>query len=475
MARAAGLAARKPTGDASQPWMKFHNWDEEENTSPTQPVSITSTAQPAAADDDAEASGTSNRRVFKGVQLKPAAAGNPKHGHCTALPAVNALCHARGAGDYCQLESWEVRQTSESLKGHSILTLSEQVCLGTQRSVCPSMKSRLTAKYFSKRDCSNTTSDHEYPHPTTHDYPIKRDVDSRDAKILALSQHDRTSTVEAAHAACIARKRRFTAAAFIQESDGNCSRTEPSYNTGRSIRRRLNFNADHKEAEPESMAPPGASGVGYGGVQAASETNGAMSPSSDKSGPEGFPELSSLSSNCSTPTSSLPCQHVAAVVAGVVNEIVRRADAPKLYILTDFFEDIYRSLGPSCETAENNCHTNQTQASRTGADSETPHISPKTAGRWIQALRVYHNTDLWAPTGFDNDSNFERNEVWVSMERVLLPIDQGTMFRRRTIDFSTASPPCHNYVCHSMIKPHSRYVFAEVLLLLRFALYSGTC
>ena len=70
------------------------------------------------------------------------------------------------------------------------------------------------------------------------------------------------------------------------------------------------------------------------------------------------------------------------------------------------------------------------------------------------------------------------------MESVRLPLDGGTMLRRRTIDFSTSrcgfffrfcgvdedsfaflsiylgrilcSPPCHNYACHSMIKPHSR-------------------
>ena len=146
------------------------------------------------------------------------------------------------------------------------------------------------------------------------------------------------------------------------------------------------------------------------------------------------------------------------MLAGILSEIERRADAPKLYILTDFFEEDTAEEGGD-DASESHSQGQAPAVVPEAQQAAAPPLSSSKGDgvrRWVQALRVYHNTDLWAPAGFDNDSNFERNEVWVSMECVLLPIDNGTRLRRRTIDFSTASPPCHNYVCHSMIKPHSR-------------------
>ena len=443
-AQAAASAARKPKGDASQPWLKFHEWAEEELPDTSHPGSASAADQPISLGWQrispsalvGDASIASYRRLFKGLHLTPVAAADAEHGVCVVFPAVNALCHARGAGDYCQLESWEIRLTAESLQSHSILPPAEQICLGMQRTVGAATKSRLLAKYFGDKSSHCTTSSADAgPVDTTSPACVRssRDTDGRVAKILALSCHDRTSTVEAAHAARIARKRRGVA-----HQDFGSKR--PSLDTAsRSIRRTLDFELDQI-------------------VETAASTAAA--------------------STSAPTTTSLPIpssQDIVAVVDGIVNEIERRWDAPKLYILTDFFEDVCIPAQTACvaeagcagaavsgSSPVGECHNNQdTMHAATG--SVLVAAEPASgARRWIQALRVYHNTDLWAPAGFDNDSNFERNEVWVSMERVLLPIDQNTVLRRRTIDFSTASPPCNNYVCHSMIKPHSRYTGIDV-------------
>eukprot|EP01044_Picomonas_judraskeda_P002663 COSAG03_NODE_198_length_10790_cov_17.850996_1_plen_698_part_00 len=431
-AQAAASAARKPKGDASQPWLQFHKWAEEELPDKSPPGSATARDQPVGLGNT---SMVSYRRLFKGLQLTPVAAGDAEHGVCAVFPAVNALCHARGAGDYCQLESWEIRLTAESLESHSILPESEQICLGRQRRVGPATRFRLLAKYFGDRSSECATSSADTGPVETSDPVCVRagcDTDGRAGKILALSQHDRTSTVEAAHAARIARKRRAVAHQGVGSK-------RPSVDTAsRSIRRTLDFELDQIVATPVSTA----------------------------------------ATDTADPTStSLPirlCQDIVAVMDGILDEIERRWYAPKLYILTDFFEDVsvpaqkasvatadYAGTAVSGSSSVPECHCNQdtthAASGTVGAAPASGVAHPTIARRWIQALRVYHNTDLWAPAGFDNDSNFERNEVWVSMERVLLPIDQDTVLRRRTIDFSTASPPCNNYVCHSMIKPHSRY------------------
>lgn len=455
-----GPAARKPTGDAAQPWMKFHAWGEEELPDAVQPASATSVDQPATSGEDG--SSCSNRRVFKGCKLTPVSTADSVHDEYTAFPAVNALCHARGAGDYCQLESWEVIPTAESVNSHSILPVSEQTCLGMQRSVGPETKSRLTAKYFGNQKLSSGTSLSTGPNleltSVAGSLQAGSNAENRTAKILALSQHDRTLTTEAIHASRIAQKRRAAAALSISSSN---SRFDGS---SRSVRRRLDFETDLVEA-------PAGSETACEDQKAVSEIT-AQSESSDVPADElSCVPLPYTQCTGASTAASLPTPVVAEVVAGIVDEIERRANAPKLYILTDFFEDVSTTQptpGASAETvvpSNVDCHVDKSEAhvARTAIDTETDAaaIGTQTVRRWVQALRVYHNTDLWAPPGFDNDSNFERNEVWVSMERVLLPIDQGTTLRRRTIDFSTASPPCHNYVCHSMIKPHSRCASLE--------------
>lgn len=438
-AQKAGPAARKPKGDASQPWMKFHKWAEEELPGPTQP-----TDQPASS--DSETSNGSNRRVFKGLQLAPATASDAEHGVCTAFPAVNALCHARGAGDYCQLESWEVCPTAESLQSHRVSPISEQVCLGMQRRVGPATKSRLMAKYFNDQTsgCGATSAaDQEY---------LQADCDAagRVAKVLALSQHERTSKIEAAHARRIAQKRHTDFFREVGGPDASCDATNQS------IRRKLNFDIDQTSAPAPAVAT----------CQNQETSTETTAQSAIDTPAVSCPAPFCIGTPAATTLPIPPCRDVTAAVTSIVNEIERRAAAPKLYILTDFFEDIsvqpqpisVRAAGCAGTVAverrsEVDCHTDQTGTHAASSDVDA---APDSVRRWVQALRVYHNSDLWAPTGFDNDSNFERNEVWVSMERVLLPIDRGTILRRRTIDFSTASPPCHNYVCHSMIKPHSR-------------------
>jgi hypothetical protein len=446
-AEAAGPAARKPKGDASQPWMKFHAWAEEELPEPTQPATFA--AQPAASGP--ETSSSSNRRVFKGLQVAPVAASDAEYGVCTAFPAVNALCHARGAGDYCQLESWEVCQTAEPLQSQRILPISEQMCRGMERKVGPATKSRLMAKYFSDRTSSGGAISF-LDHQSLQSVQADCDADQgRDAKILALSQHDRTSNIEAAHARRIAQKRRTA----HQEVGSNGSSRDAS---SRSIRRKLDFDIDQNSV-------PEAARATCQSQDAATETCTQSDRSDTPADELSYPPSFRIGTPAPTSLPIPPCRDVVAAVTSIVNEIDRRAAAPKLYILTDFFEDVSVQPQPtSVEAAdcagtvaldshsEVDCHTDQ---ARTQVNAAVD-AAPDSARRWVQALRVYHNTDLWAPTGFDNDSNFERNEVWVSMERVLLPIGQGTILRRRTIDFSTASPPCNNYVCHSMIKPHSR-------------------
>lgn len=468
-AQAAGSAARKPKGEASQPWMKFHKWGEEEAISPTQAASGASTDQPTTAAGETQ---SVSRRVYKGLQLLPVVADDVKSEACTALPAVNALCHARGAGDYCQIESWEVRPTMESLQGHSTVPISEQMCIGMQRLVGPETKSRLMAKYFEAQGPSGNRkplAGTESPNPIADaSAQAEHDRGGRFVKVLELSQHDRTSRVEAAHAARIVRKRR---AAGFQEFNDNRSVVAPCR---RPVRRRLNFDTERTS----SAATVAACSCDYRDQAAEAESAAEVGDLNNVAGVSSFLASgrhvlhTSIRSPSSMPT--LPCHDVATVLRGIVAEIERRADAPKLYILTDFFEEV--SMPPqsrreveriertttivSATTCVGDGRTSRAEthglktATATACSMEMK--SPNKVRRWIQALRVYHNTDLWAPAGFDNDSNFERNEVWVSLERVLLPVDGNTVLRRRTIDFSTASPPCHNYVCHSMIKPHSR-------------------
>ena len=368
-----------------QPWMSFEQWGQQvQDAQPVDrmmPDPPTDASAAAAAAPAQAATKDDGRREFKGVVLKvlnketTGGDSNADADSWTAFPAVNTLCNAKGAGDYCQLESWEVRRKEDDgAHLHEHTGTRSQIV----RQVDKSARRRLLAKYFETSDPDAVQQEELEQQKLEKAEQQKRQQERRE-KVLALSTHAATHTVEAAHAARIAQKRSRTdeaQAATQQEAGDGATATRPP------VRRKLD------------MVPPAAA--------TSSASVGRSTADAKAAGPIDT--------------------EVRGALRGVCDEIERRGAAPNIFILTEFFQT---------------CEGGKTQ-------------------RWAGALKVYHNSDLYAPPGFDCDSNFERNEVWVSMEDVVLPLD-GTELRRRTIDFSASSPPSQvNYVCHSMIKTDTR-------------------
>ena len=162
---------------------------------------------------------------------------------------------------------------------------------------------------------------------------------NRYEKLVALSRHEGTATIEAAHAGRIAQKRRTAVEAVATAMDAN----RPP------IRRKLNIaSAAAVSSEPVELEvaplvdPVNPAAAGAAGAAAGAGAGAGAEPTA-------------------TVGKEDPPVAVRDALDGILHEIQRRSDAPKLYIITAFYEE----------------------ASLAEPRPGKPH------DRWVQALRVY--------------------------------------------------------------------------------------